>query len=448
MYESRTMSDSENRAADREIYSQNEQRDAIKQLSDAAQKILDSKNPSNEEIKTANRYLDRVENLRSQSDTGLSDIARSGGFETATNSHNGRSGDGHFESFGNFLQSVVRSCRQGATIDDRLQQQQAEYRAQNRAITGLGESIPSDGGFLIGKTFEDQLLQKVYDSNPWMRLFDRREVGPNSNGLKIPGIDETSRANSSRWGGISSTWTNEGADLTGSTPKFNQIEMSLEKLSTLVYLTSELLQDSTAVEDHVKRISSDEISFKIGDAILNADGVGKMAGILQSNALVTVDKEGSQSATTFLYENLVKQWSRLWGASKKNAIFLANSDVIPELYTMNFAIGTSGAGVYTPEGGASARPFSTLFSRPLHFTEFNPSLGTAGDVLLIDPSQYIIIEKGGIQSATSIHVSFTSDQVVIRMIMRINGQSLWANTLTPFKGTDTVSPFVCVATRS
>ena len=441
------MSDLEERTANREIYSQDERISAIRNLNAECDRIM-AGNPTKRELDTVDKHLNRIESLTNQIETSRGSAPMEGGFETATTSNSGRTGDGHFQSFGDFLQSVVRSCRQGSQIDDRLQQQQAQYRAENRATTGLGESIPSDGGFLIGKTFEAQLLQKVYDSNPWMRLFDRREVGPNSNGLKIPGIDETSRANGSRWGGISSTWTNEGASLTGSTPKFNLIEMSLEKLSTLVYVTSELLQDSIAVEDHVKRISSDEIAFKIGDGIINGDGVGKISGILQSNALVTVDKETAQSATTFIYENLIKMWARMWPASKKNAVFLLNSDVIPELYTMNFAIGTSGAGVYTPEGGASGKPYSTLFARPLYFTEFNPTLGQVGDVLLIDPTQYIIIEKGGVQSATSIHVSFTSDQVCIRLISRINGQSLWANALTPFKGSDTQSPFVAVETRS
>ena len=39
---------------------------------------------------------------------------------------------------------------------------------------------------------------------------------------------------------------------------------------------------------------------------------------------------------------------------------------------------------------------------------------TSGDIILADLSQYILIDKGGLQSASSIHFKFTTDETAFR----------------------------------
>jgi hypothetical protein len=58
-----------------------------------------------------------------------------------------------------------------------------------------------------------------------------------------------------------------------------------------------------------------------------------------------------------------------------------------------------------------------------------------------------MIDKGGVQSASSIHVQFVTDQTVFRFVYRVDGQPKWDSALTPLNGTNTVSPFVALATR-
>ena len=60
----------------------------------------------------------------------------------------------------------------------------------------------------------------------------------------MPGLDENSRADSSRWGGILYYWLNEAGTKTSSKPKFRKIEMALEKCIGLCYLTDELAEDA------------------------------------------------------------------------------------------------------------------------------------------------------------------------------------------------------------
>ncbi len=73
---------------------------------------------------------------------------------------------------------------------------------------------------------------------------------------------------------------------------------------------------------------------------------------------------------------------------------------------------------------------------------------TSGDIILADFGEYILIDKGGISNASSIHVSFLTDQTVFRFVYRVDGQPSWNAALTPYKSagaTGTLSPFVVLS---
>jgi hypothetical protein len=46
------------------------------------------------------------------------------------------------------------------------------------------------------------------------------------------------------------------------------------------------------------------------------------------------------------------------------------------------------------------------------------------------------------ESASSMHVRFLNDEMAFRITFRVDGHALWNSALTPFKGTNTLSPFV------
>ena len=80
--------------------------------------------------------------------------------------------------------------------------------------------------------------------------------------------------------------------------------------------------------------------------------------------------------------------------------------------------------------------------------EYCQTLGTTGDIILADFSQYLMIDKGGLQSASSIHVRFVYDETAFRFVYRVDGQPAWNAALTPYKGTNKLSPFVVLASRA
>jgi HK97 family phage major capsid protein len=116
---------------------------------------------------------------------------------------------------------------------------------------------------------------------------------------------------------------------------------------------------------------------------------------------------------------------------------------------MSIAVGTGGIPVYLPAGGLSTTGYGTLMGRPVIPIEQCAALGTVGDIILADMSQYWEINKGPVQSASSIHVAFTTDQSAFRATLRDDYRPMWLSALTPFKDTTkTLSPFVTLATRS
>ena len=338
-----------------------------------------------------------------------------------------------FSSFGEQLMAAYRAAMPGGKVDERL---------STRAASGLNETTPSDGGFLVQQDFVTELLKRTYETGILASKVKKIPISTNANGMKINAIDEDSRANGSRWGGVQTYWEGEADELTASKPKFRQMELSLKKLTGLCYATDELLQDAAALEAVIRQAFAEEFGFKIDDAILSGSGEGEPLGILNSGAIVTVAKEASQT-DVITVENLIKMWNRLWSRSRANAVWYINQELEPYLYTLK--IGDKP--VYIPAGGLSEKPYGTLFGRPVVPIEQCSAAGEVGDIILADIGQYLLIDKGGVKSASSIHVRFLYDENVFRFIYRVDGKPIWTKPLTPYKGSATVSPFVTLAKR-
>jgi HK97 family phage major capsid protein len=226
------------------------------------------------------------------------------------------------------------------------------------------------------------------------------------------------------------------------------MELKLQKLAVMCYATEEQLADTSALESWINRALPNELRFMLEAAIVEGTGAGQPLGILNSNAIVSVTKEVGQTATTLVAQNISKMWARRWIGGAADYVWLYNQDVEPQLDMLSYSVGTGGQLVYMPPGGLSGLPYGTIKGRPAIATEYNPTLGTVGDLMLADLSQYQMIDKGGVQAASSMHVRFVYDEQVFKFTIRVDGQPVWNAALTPFKGTNTVSPFVAVATRA
>ncbi|MHC4635684.1 MAG: phage major capsid protein [Planctomycetota bacterium] len=416
-----------------------------------AQVIAENREPNEEERQNAADLLDRVDELEKvialeeriqKKEEKLSKPAekptKPEPKDTSRSKQQQEKKD-RFLTFGEQLQAVMRARIDGV-VDPRL------YK---RAAAGMSETVASDGGFLVQTDFATELIQNVFETGKLASRVNKISMSGNANSIKFNGIDESSRATGSRYGGIQMYWLEEAGTKTKSKPKFKQIELSLKKLIGLCYATDELLEDASALEGIVRSAFQSEMGFMLDEAIINGTGAGTPLGIMNSNSMVQVTKETGQDASTVWYENLLTMWSRLLPDSQPNAIWLIHQDVFPQLGQLHLKVGTGGSGVYIPPGGASATPYASLFGRPILVMEQCATLGTAGDIILGDFGRgYYFVDKGGMKQDVSIHVNYTTDESVFRFVYRCDGQPVLTKALTPFKGTNTLSHFIRLQTRS
>ena len=133
-------------------------------------------------------------------------------------------------------------------------------------------------------------------------------------------------------------------------------------------------------------------------------------------------------------------YARRW-VGARDYVWLVNQDVLPQLYALN----NTYQNLFIGPSGMPNAPAGTLMGLPIVEVEYAASMGSTGDIMLAALSQYQGIEKGGIESASSIHVQFLTDETTFRFVYRFDGGPLWHSTLTPFKGSNTQSPFVVLA---
>ncbi|MBK9166584.1 MAG: phage major capsid protein [Bryobacterales bacterium] len=355
---------------------------------------------------------------------------------------NGRASAGAmnpWSSLGEQLSAVVRAGTPGGQVDPRLHTQ--------LLAAGANSGIPGEGGFLVAPEFARDIWTVAAEESVLASRCRTWPLSPGANGLELPLIDSTSRQTGSRLGGVRVYRVGEGSEITASKPSFDKLQLKLEKLAALAYATSELLEDSAAMGEFLRRAFGEELAFVLDEEILSGNGVARCLGVLSSNALVTVPKEAGQAAGTVVYENVVKMWSRCWGRSRRNAVWFVSQSVESQLFTMALTVGTGGAPVFLPGGGASEQPFATLFGRPVVPIEQCSNLGTVGDIILADMSQYLLLRKEP-EIAQSMHVRFIYDEQAFRLVMRAIGAPLWKSSITPANGGDSLSPFIALATRA
>lgn len=333
--------------------------------------------------------------------------------------------------FGEFLRHVAHAANPSATDRPAL-----------HLMRAVNEVDPSAGGFMVSPEWAERLIYSAYDESVIAQLVDARETANPLAEVKIPGIDETSRQDGSRWGGFISYWGAESSTVPPSFPRSKLIEFTGRKIIIVTRASRELLNDVPMLASHVNKGFAAEAGFKLDAAIFAGTGAGQPLGMLNSPALITVSKAAGQAAGTIVSENVSAMWSRLPVPCRRRAAWLCNEDAEGQLENLG---GASGPAMYMP-AGTGGNPYPLLKGRPVLVIEQSPLLGNVGDIVLVDPTQYILMD-GGMKYALSVHARFDNDEVVFRFTWRVDGKGAYSSPITPYNSGATRSPFVALAAR-
>jgi HK97 family phage major capsid protein len=265
--------------------------------------------------------------------------------------------------------------------DPRLVQQMTMYGAAGVMAeigTGNGSAVvPSE----MVRTWLDASLENEICRSRC------RVIPQTTETLKIAGIDVSDNSGSAP-GGFKASWSPENDEAIPQMGKFIAVEFHAKKLKLYAEASAELSSDGVGFDEQVGDAMIRSIGWGLDDSLLvSGTGAGQPRSILNDVALVTVAKEPAQAARTILYENIISMFSRLHPASASKAVWVCSSTAIPQLLSMVLGIGS--AGVFLPATKEADGRF-TLLGLPLLFTEKVPVVGTKGDIMLIDFSQYCL----------------------------------------------------------
>jgi len=318
-----------------------------------------------------------------------------------------------------------------------------EHQKSFNTLTG------NEGGALVGHEVVRTIMSLVSGRSRVWTLAQALNMTSGARSIELPRLVETSREDGSRGGGITALWKGEAAAIEQSDSENDSLTLKLKKLTGSARITEELLGDVGVLSSWIPELFAKEFAFKLDDASIWGDGVGKPLGFMNSGAIVTVPKEttgGAQAADTIVAQNCMNMWTRLYFESRENAVWLVNQDIYAQLMQMALAVGSGGVPVWMPANNISGRPFMTLFGAPIIEIEQAETIGTSGDIMLVDMKQYLTLNRPS-KSSWSEHVRFMTDEMTFKMTQEVDGQPRWSSTLTPYKGTNTTSPFIVLASR-
>jgi HK97 family phage major capsid protein len=340
-----------------------------------------------------------------------------------------------FKSFSEQMMSVKNAAH--GKVDPRL--------GVLNAALGLNEGVGADGGFAVQTDFIDKILESAVKDDPVLSRVDSYGVSQKANGVGWNELNETDLS-TTVWGGVRAYWASEAATVTATKLQIQAKELKLEKLMAIVYDTFERDEDSNWGDVMITKACTDALRRELANAIITGDGIGKCIGLTKAGSLVTQAKETNQVAATINWENLSKMYHRALNRSSGKYVWLMHPDCHQQLDFLKVVIGTGGVPVYLP--AAQSGTVDMLRGLPIIESDHCSALGTVGDIIFTDLSQYLMVFKNGINKAVSVHVQFLTAENCYRFIYRVNGMPKRSQTLTLKNTTTTRSSIIALATRS
>lgn len=306
--------------------------------------------------------------------------------------------------------------------------------------TALAEGAGATGGYGVPTEYGQVLLEMAKDYNALRRAgATTTTLSGRSKQYPVLDIETAPTAGDSPYaGGVVADWTEEAASINESEPRFRMVELILHKLATYTLASAEVREDfQESLDGIIARAFAKAIGSSEEYAFFRGDGVGKPLGILSSGALISAARS---AASTVALADLAQMISDFMPDSWSRGVWFIQPAVMDQIIQLVSSplswINNMREGWQQP----------TLMGYPLYPVGALPALNTAGDILLVDPSYYLIGDGSeGLRIAFSEHYKFVNDQLTWKVTKRVDGQPLVDNVIYAEDGATTFSPFVALA---
>lgn len=351
--------------------------------------------------------------------------------------------DGGFENIGEFIHAVRFGDPKGRL--DKLPQGQGQSGGIEVPDAFKAQIVPwrfkaewrmdegASGGFAVPTQFRDDMLM----IRPEGAIVRQRATvipagDPPDSMITIPAFDQGAKG---VFGGVEVYWVGEGEEKPETGASLREVSLQPQEVSAHTVVTDKLLRNWGAASSFITTLLRGATVAAEDMAFLRGNGVAKPIGVLNGTGVIAVNRS---VANNIQYVDIVNILAKLLPESVSRAVWIANQGVLPKIATLK-----DDAGRYIYIGGDATRGIpATLAGIPIMFTGKTPTLGSKGDLMLVDFTYYLIKDGSGPFVAASEHVLFRQNKTVIKITWNVDGKG-WVNEpLTLEDGVTKVSPYV------
>lgn len=324
---------------------------------------------------------------------------------------------GAFPNIGSYLRAIKHGTSNAAQVAALKQADQ-----MTRTITGS----TNGGEYLLPLTQVPEIFS-VSNQQPGLFQYARRYNVPGRS-LRIPYLvqDEgTTVLNRPMAGKIANvTIVGEGATKPTREPTFGQRLLTMYKYAAITQFGDELLGD-----DFTGELPS-EVTTAVGGQIVNKmneditiDGTGSsepLGALNNANtSLIAVNRATASNFTAADAFSMYQQHTH-----GPNSVWMVSRRVLAKL----FALQTTNNTMVTWIANLRDKPQMLLLGLPVIVTDLLPTLGTKGDVALVNGDFYAMGLRQALTVESSIHVAFVNDVTTYRFVARGGGIPLPTST--------------------
>ena len=244
----------------------------------------------------------------------------------------------------------------------------------------LSTGVDADGGYLVPDTYEKTLIQALNDSMVVRKLAHTFVTACGVH--KIPVVTSHGTAN----------WVEESGEIPETTETFGQQHIGAHKLTALIKISEELLNDSAFdLEEYFQKEFTKRILNAEEVAFLTGDGNGKPTGLLDADTGAEVGVTAA-SATEITADDIINLYYSLRAPYRSKAVWLLNDSTINALRLLK-----DKNGQYLWQPSLKEGTPDMLLGRPVYTSTAFPSIGAGQKAVAFgDLSYYWIGDREGI----------------------------------------------------
>jgi len=328
----------------------------------------------------------------------------------------------------------VRSCGAGGmgTPERLLKMHKGEIERRGLStLTGIG------GGFWMRPQYSNDLLQIPPDQQ-WLSSMIRNlpETDPPNAEFTYNAFDQS--GTKGVYGGVVVYSSKELEDLSETDyPTLMKVSFKPEKTGVFWTVSEESQANTPQMGSMMQPLINGAILSQRDDKIQTGTGAGEYKGFASSPAMIDIAR---QTADRFQYADMVYMLARAMANGGGKFVWVCQKvTMLPQLMFM-----TDGAGqLMWATNAREGIPAPTLGGIPVFFNEISPTLGTEGDMRLINLDYYMRKPGMGATIKSDMGIlGFKKGEETLKVSYYDDAKPWITSVLTLRDGTNTVSPFI------